>query len=308
MKKRISRLCNFIKSNPIISLSFFILGLSILLMLSAIPVAFWPHYEKEIYEKEVYPENVVEKKINGLDDLRTPPLREEDFENFEEYSKALFDSWSDSSKDIFDDDYSPDYFSFEIDVANLKPTGFYLEGYQFSSPSSGVGGFSKYNRRSGTITTSSSGPPEYTWSWLESLYYRKNSIYTQFYSLELSDGNTVLLQLSDTVMDIPKSGKLKIPVATWSMLVLGDNLNRDTKGSDAETKLADTYNLETDSTGHISYIDASNWWLGYNSELIEMYEQRDEIFIKMLVCGIIGLPISFFIFLFGVSKRNVKKK
>lgn len=278
MNKTISRLGKFIKEAPVVAAAFIIWGISILLMLTAVPVAYWPHYEKAVYEKEEYPANVVTKDIRGLDDFSS----------------------------ILDWDWELDYFSFEIDVEDLEPTGFYLEGYQFSTPSTGSGGVGRY-RRSGTVTYSSYGPPEYTWNWWEMLFYRKNSIYTQFYSLKLADGNTVLVRLSDTAMDIPKSGKLEIPVATWSTLYLGDSISRGTEGDDAEKKLIRKYHLETDSMDNISYIDASNWWIGYNSELVELCEQREEIFLGMMISGLFGLLIGFVVLMVGAALTGKKK-
>lgn len=292
MNKTISRLGKFIKEAPVIAAAFIIWGISILLMLTAVPVAYWPHYEKAVYEKEEYPANVVTKDIRGLDDLRTPPIREEDYDSYADYINALDDSFSTL-------DWELDYFSFEIDVEDLEPTGFYLEGYQFSTPATGGGGVGRY-RKSGTVTYPSYGPPEYTWNWWEMLFYRKNSIYTQFYSLELADGNTVLVRLSDTAMDIPKSGKLEIPVATWSSLSLWD-------GDDAEKKLIRKYHLETDYMDNISYIDASNWWIGYNSELVELCEQREEIFLGMMISGLFGLLIGFVVLMVGAALTGKKK-
>lgn len=304
MHKMITRLGKFIKEAPVIAAAFIIWGISILLMLTAAPVAYWPHYEKAVYEKEEYPANVVTKDIRGLDDLRTPPIREEDYDSYADYINALFDRMGDSSS--WDGEYEPDYFSFEVKVKDLEPTGFYLEGYQFSTPSTGSGGVGRY-RRSGTVTYPSYGPPEYTWNWWEMLFYRKNSIYTQFYSLELADGNTVLVRLSDTAMDIPKSGKLEIPVATWSTLYLSDSISRGTEGDDAEKKLIRKYRLETDSMDNISYIDASNWWIGYNSELVELCEQREEIFLGMMISGLFGLLIGFVVLMVGVALTGKKK-
>lgn len=277
MNKTMGRLGKFIKEAPVIAAAFIIWGISILLMLTAVPVAYWPHYEKAVYEKEEYPANVVTKDIRGLDDFSS----------------------------ILDWDWELDYFSFEIDVEDLEPTGFYLEGYQFSTPSTGSGGVGRY-RKSGTVTYPSYGPPEYTWNWWEMLFYRKNSIYTQFYSLELADGNTVLVRLSDTAMDIPKSGKLEIPVATWSTLYLGDSISRGTEGDDAEKKLIRKYHLETDSMDNISYIDASNWWIGYNSELVELCEQREEIFLGMMISGLFGLLIGFVVLMVGIVRMSTK--
>lgn len=302
MNKMKGRFGKFIKEAPIIAISVIIWRISVLLMLTAVPVAYWPHYEKAVYEKEEYPANVVRKDINGLDDLRTPPIREEDYNSFGEYSSALFERMYES----MDEEYEPEYFSFEIDAENLEPTGFYLEGYQFSTPTTSSGGVGRY-RRSGTIVSPTYGPPEYTWSWLEMLFYRKNSIYTQLYSLELADGNTVLVRLSDTVMDIPKSGKVEIPVATWSGLYLGDSISRGTEGDEAEERLVKKYQLETDSTGTISYIDASDWWLGYNGELIEMCKQREEISTGMLVCGLFGLLAGIVLLLVGTAVTNIKR-
>lgn len=305
MIKMIRKFGKLIKEAPVIAVSFIIWGVSILLMLTAVSVAYWSHYERAVYEKEEYPANVVRKDIRGLDDLRTPPIREEDYDSYAEYINAIFERWSDASE-ILDGEYEPEYFSFEIDVANLKPTGFYLEGYQFSHPSTGNGGVGR-TRRTGTTITSSYGPPEYTWSWLEMLFYRKNSIYTQLYSLKLADGNTVLVRLSDTVIDIPKTGKLEIPVATWTWLCLGDSISRGTDGDVAEEKLAMRYWLEKDSSGSISYIDASDWWLGYNSDLIELCEKRENIFLGMIISGLCGLPIGFVVLLIGGALTNKKK-
>lgn len=303
MNKTITRLGKFIKEAPVIAAAFIIWGISILLMLTAVPVAYWPHYEKAVYEKEEYPANVVTKDIRGLDDLRTPPIREEDYDSYADYINALFERMDDASSTL---DGELDYFSFEIDVEDLEPTGFYLEGYQFSTPATGSGGVGRY-RKSGTVTYPVYGPPEYTWNWWEVLFYRKNSIYTQFYSLELAGGNTVLVRLSDTAMDIPKSGKLEIPVATWSGLYLGDSISRGTEGDDAEKKLIRKYHLETDSMDNISYIDASNWWIGYNSELVELCEQREEIFGGMMISGLFGLLIGFVVWLVGAVVTYGKK-
>lgn len=294
-----------IKEAPVIAGSFIIWGISIILMLTAVPVAYWFHYERAVYEKEEYPANVVRKDIQGLDDLRTPPIREEDYDNYAEYSNAIFERLYDKSE-VLDGEHETEYFSFEIDVANLEPTGFYLEGYQFSQPSTGNGGVGR-TRRTGTIISKVYGPPEYTWSWLEMLFYRKNSIYTQFYSLKLADGNTVLVRLSDTAIDIPKNGKLEILVATWTWLCLEDSISRGTDGDVAEEKLAMKYWLEKNSTGSISYIDASDWWIGYNSELIELCEKREEVILRMFICGLCGLPIGFVVLLVGDALTNKKK-
>ncbi len=43
-----SRFGKFIKETPIIAISVIILGISILLMLTAVPVAYWPHYSKSM--------------------------------------------------------------------------------------------------------------------------------------------------------------------------------------------------------------------------------------------------------------------
>lgn len=43
-----------------------IIGLSILSILLAAPVAFLPHYEKAVYENAELPEDVVKKEITGL--------------------------------------------------------------------------------------------------------------------------------------------------------------------------------------------------------------------------------------------------
>ena len=236
MNKVLGRFGKFIKEAPVMAVSILIWGISILLMLTAIPVAYWPHYEKAVYEKEEYPANVVAKDIQGLDDLRTPPIREEDYDSYGDYINALFERASDFS---WDGEYEPDYFSFEIDVADLEPTGFYLEGYQFSTPSTGGGGVGEY-RRSGT-------------------------------------------------------------------LFLGDSISRGTEGDDAERTLIRKYHLETDSTDNISYIDASRWWIGYNSELIEMCEQREEIFLGMMISGLFGLLIGFIVLVAGSVVMDRKK-
>ena len=116
------------------------------------------------------------------------------------------------------------------------------------------------------------------------------------------------MRLSDTVIDIPKTGKLEIPVATWTWLCLGDSISRGTDGDVAEEKLAMRYWLEKDSTGSINDIDASDWWIGYNSELIELGEKRENIFWGMIICGLCGLPIGFVVLLVGGALTNKKGK
>lgn len=253
-----------------------IIGLSILSILLAAPVAFWPHYEKAVYENAELPEDVVKKEITGLSHTS-------------------------------DEEDEPEFFSFEVDAKDLKPTGFYVMGYQVSHPSTGGGSYKRY-RASGTRVSSYDGPPSFTWSWFEVLFYRKNCIYTQLYSLKLADGNTVLVQLGDTGMDIPSSGKIEIPVASWKYLSLVQSIGREEESKEAEKKLIRTYQLETDSMGTIRYIDASYWWMGYNYELIDLCKQRQEIFSGMIVCGIFAIFIDVLLFAIGSGIANSRKQ
>ena len=232
-----------------------ICGLSILIMVFAMPVAYLTHYEKEVYKNTEFPKDVKIMEIKTIDDLYN---------------------------------HSYEALSFEIDVDQLKPTGFYREVFTFSYPASGVGGASKYRlSRRGTVVVSNPGPPAYTFSKLITLFYRKNAIYGQYYCLTLEDGHNVLILLNDTAMDIPRKGKVQIPSAMWQWMDL--EITNDYEPEDVEYELIGEFELTRKSDNELYYLNASTWWTNVNPELKAACDKRIELCVKMFIFGLIGL-------------------
>ncbi len=254
-----------------------VMGLSILSIAFAMPIAYLLHYEREVYQNTEFPKNVKRLEVKTIDDLY---------------------------------DHSYEDISFEVDANRLKPTGFYREVFTFFYPSTGVGGASKYRlSRRGTVVVDNPGPPAYTFSKLITLFYRKNAIYGQYYCLTLEDGNNVLILLNDTAMKIPDKGKVMIPMAIWKDMDL--EITADYEPEDVEYELIGKFELTRKSDNELYYLDASSWWTNVNHELKEACDSRVELCAKMFIfglCGLFLLPMLVIFLAYVVSRIKGKRE
>ena len=260
---------------------FVIFGIFITIMVLAVPVAYWVHYEEAVYEQAKVPENVVEKEIKSLADLVSI------YEEEQQLNEGYWDAYSSSR------DWENIYFSFEVEKEDLEPLGFYIKEYQFANAYSVGGG--KYHR-GGTYVSDYIGPPEYTWSTLKAFRYRTFAIFSQMYSLQLEDGSKVLLLLGDTAMKLNGKGTVKIPAAIWERLWITTYKNAQTgelhegrTGEQHAAFLAKEAQVAKMQDGNIFYIDAADWWMNYNDDLKQACERRADLLGVMFLVGVGGI-------------------
>ena len=270
-----------------------LLKIFVLMMLFSWVVAFYPPYEKIWYNKTepVTWERCEEEKAK--------------YENGEysigEYSPHSFAGYPTQGMKTELKSYEhflevqDEPICLEVDVSKLKPTGVYKNVYDFSISSS-VGSYSKYTRamRGRTVVTSYNSAPDSTGT-LGAFFYRHKAIYAQYYVLSLEERDRMLVLINDSVVDIPKKGKVQLPFAAGSILRL------DLEEPEI-TQLVIDHNLNYDDD-YMYYLDASTYWFMFGLDENEFEEFRAGIAVFMLAGGGLGLALIFAYVLFA-SRGN----
>nr|MBP3598309.1 hypothetical protein [Eubacterium sp.] len=254
----------------------------VLLALCAWPIAYLPHYEKNVYEKS---QNVTWERYEQAlaeateEDKRTVHL------DFVGYPTEGMKTELTSFAQFLEESSEP--ICLEIDVEDLKPTGMYTVVRRMETGFSGASVHSKWTpRSSGPVITQ--GINYDTECYLETLWNRPQAIYGQYYLLRLADGNEVLVLLNDTALEIPRNGKWQLPFASKRYLALAQ---------EDEDYIIDKLGIQTDSTGDIYYLDASEWWATFEDGLDELKEFRIQVMVGCLLTGIGGAIVVFILML-----------
>lgn len=264
----------------------------VLMMLFSWVVAFYPPYEKLWYDKtepvtwESYEARRMQEEAQGESFL---PIV------FTGYPTSGMKTELKSYEQFLE--VKDEAICLEVDASKLKPTGVYEKVYDFSG-GGGANSYSKYDRvRGGTVTTPSSVAPDRTRE-LGAFFYRYKAIYAQYYVLSLEERDRMLILINDSVVDIPKKGKVQLPFATGTWL--------DVDYEDTEIwELIMGNNLQYDDYYEMIYIlDASTWWFEFGLDKREFEEFRSKIAVILLAGGGIGLLLLFAFVLFCSRKTD----
>ncbi len=263
----------------------------VLMMLFSWVVAFYPPYEKIWYNKTepVTWERVEEEKAK----YETGEYEYGEFHSgvFAGYPTEGMKTQLKSYEHFLEVEEEP--ICLEVDASKLKPTGVYKNVYDFSITPS-VGSYSKFNRvRGQTVVTSYERAPDYVGS-LGAFFYRNKAIYAQYYVLSLEERDRMLILINDSVVDIPKKGKVQLPFAASSIMHL------DLEEPEM-TQLVIAHNLHYDDD-YMYYLDASTYWFMFGLDENEFEEFRAGIAVFMLAGGGLGLFLLFAYILFSSRK------
>ena len=270
----------------------------VLMMLFSWVVAFYPPYEKIWYDKTepVTWERCEKEKAK--------------YENgeyaFGEYGPHVFAGYPTEGMKTQLKSYEhflgvmEEPICLEVDASKLKPTGVYKNVYDFSINSS-VGSYSKFNRamRGRTVVTSYNSAPDSTGP-LGAFFYRNKAIYAQYYVLSLEERDRMLILINDSVVNIPKKGKVQLPFAAGSIMRL------DLEDPDI-TQLVIAHNLNYDDD-YMYFLDASTYWFMFGLDEYEFEEFRAMIAVFMLGGGGLGLIVLFAYILFASQKNEEEKQ
>jgi len=267
----------------------------VLMMMFSWVVAYYPYYEKLWYEKT---QPVTWERYEAEAKAQAAEGRELLAIEFTGYPTEGMTTDLKSYEQFLEAKDEP--ICLEVDAAKLKPTGVYEKVYDFSRGGS-TNSYSKYNRvRGGTVITPSSAAPQRTTE-LGAFFYRYKAIYAQYYVLSFEERGRILILINDTVVDIPKKGKVRLPFATgtWTHL----------KSDDSEMwDLIIANNLQYDRYHEMMYtLDASTWWFEFGLDKREFEEVRTAIGVILLAGGGIGLVLTFVLMLL-LAKRDVVRQ
>ncbi len=256
-----------------------LLKIFVLMMLFCWVVAYYPPYEKMWYNKTepVTPETCEEAEKEYEDS---------EF-SYAEYHPRRFSGYPTEGMTTEIKNYEQFFemideeICLEVDASKLKPTGVYAKVYDFSSKYVVSGSsYSKYNRaRGGTVTSSFHTAPDIT-TGAGAFLNRYRAIYAQYYVLSFEERDRVLILINDTVVDIPKKGKVQLPFAAGSIMRI------DLEGPEI-SKLIVANNLNYDGD-YMYYLDAATYWFMFGLDDVAFEEFRDGIAVILLVTGGIG--------------------
>lgn len=103
--------------------------------------------------------------------------------------------------------------------------------------------------------------------------------------MTLPDGNRVLVLLNDTVLEIPESGTIQLPAATWNWLIMEDR--------EKTKELGNKFGVKLDSSNDIHCLDAASCWISCNREIEASHEERTKLWVCLLIAGALGLVAIF---------------
>lgn len=283
----------------------FLLVFFILMAILAYPIAYWPHYEKTVYKKqepltwesmEEIHQNNVERygaewttRFTGFptEGMHTELTSGDAFqyeENIDEDASSIFEEMSKAldALETLGEDIPNEVYCLEVDVEDLEPTGVYECVYEFKTTPGGGGGL----RRSVPANTNNVEP--YTTSYVKTVLNRSKAIYAQYYVLTLDDGNKILVLLNDTMIEIPKTGRIQLPLAEKVGLLL-DEID------EIKNELLEKYNLNySKSLNTTKILDASTGWLFLNEDIEKAHDGRIMLFLLLFCVGIVGTFLMFF--------------
>lgn len=245
----------------------------ILLLFMAWAIAYLPHYEKKVYEQTI--------PITREDVEEERKKQEQEGDEFLPICFAGYPT-SGMSSEVSTlealEELSDNLVCLEVDVEDLEPTGFYNKTLQFSQEG---GVSSRYSYKQTYTGSRFNLGPEYTDNYINTLRYRSKAIYSQYYALTLPDGNKVLILLNDTAIDIPKSGKIQLPAASWSWLMLGDE--------EKTKELGREFHIKMNNSNDIHYLDAASSWMLFHTEIEKACEERDKLWVCLLLVAVLGI-------------------
>ncbi len=264
------------------------------MMLFSWVVAFYPPYEKIWYDRtEPVTKEICEQT-------------KEEYENSEDYfgtySAMHFSGYPTEGMTISLKNYEhframeDEPVCLEVDASKLEPTGVYVRVYDCSSmyTSSGAS-VSKYHNKGGTVVSSYHTAPKITTK-AGAFLNRYRAIYAQYYVLSLEERDRVLILLNDTVVNIPKKGKVKLPYAAESIMRI------DLEGQEI-SNLIIKHNLNY-SGDYMYFLDASTYWFMFGLDEREFEDFRAGILVVMLVTGGLGLIILISYAVISTSKSK----
>lgn len=263
--------------------------LFILLAVAAVPASFWPHYEKKAY-------------------LETVPLTQADVEadrmesdTAEEERKAPlgvsgYPSTGISTKITSMEDLEANQYEaicLEVDVKNLKATGFYERMQLYSGPGTSSNFSWKSNVSKGAVSHSKSGAPLHTSSSFRVLLNRTGAIYAQYYVLTLEDGSRVFLLLNDTAVPLPRSGTVKLPLALWNYLFLEQGMS--------EVEFAKEHGVKLTDDQDVRFLDAAGNWGRLYPGVEKAHERQMKQAVILVITGIAGAVVGMILLCILVS-------
>ena len=219
----------------------FLLIFFIVTAISAYPIAFWPHYEKKVYEKqepltwesmeelarteaELYEELLGIAKVSSFSGYPTEGMNTElTSDDKFQYEERIYEDTASIFAQLYSEtaaseqDAEKEVYCLEVDVNDLEPTGIYERVYEFSVSSGLPNGGIRRN-----VSSDRKKAEKYVTSYLKTVLNRNKAIYAQYYALSLDDGSRLLVLLNDTLIEIPKTGSIQLPLATESRLSFDD--------------------------------------------------------------------------------------
>lgn len=255
----------------------------ILLAVAAVPVSFWPHYEKKVYLETVplTEADVAAERMESDEPVKTQtaPYGVIGYPYTGEVTKIT------GMDDLENHEY--EIICLETDVKNLKATGFYERMQLHSNPGTSSNFSWKSNASKGSVSHSSFGAPLHCNNPFGVLWSRTRAIYAQYYVLTLEDKNRVFLLLNDTAVPIPRSGTVKLPLAKWKYLSLEYGMS--------EEGFANAYGVRLTGDQEVYVLDAATNWGMFYPGLDEAYDRQGEQAAVLVITGIVGVIISVII-------------
>lgn len=250
--------------------------LSILLAVAAVPVSFWPHYEKKAY-LETVPLTQADVEADRMDADESLAERKAPL-GVSGYPSTGISTKITSMEDLEANKYEA--ICLEIDVKDLKATGFYEQMQLYSGPGTSSNFSWKSNVSKGSVSHSTNGAPLHTSSSFRVLWNRTNAIYAQYYVLTLEDGSRVFLLLNDTAVPLPKSGTVKLPLALWNYLFLERGMS--------EVEFAKEHGVKLTDDQDVRFLDAAGNWGRFYPGVEKAHERQVKQAVLLVIAGIIG--------------------
>lgn len=274
------------------------LGISIFLIIFSQLWAYFHNYESEAYKQcRKYDESDVEQytlesedsmlayNFWGVSDSPRPY-------GIGGYPSDTVSQQISSIQDL--ETYEDTAISFEVDVKQLKATGWYENVHDFPRGSMKAARH-MWNRG---VDTSPSVPLNTNSKW-KAFCAGKYALYAQYYVLTLDSGEKILILLNDTAISLPKKGTVKLPLSLWSNVTLEMGYSPMDLALKSGVTITDKENVQ--------YLDAASGWANVNAELDVAFKRHQEIEAMFLVIGMFGIFLFVIILMVWSLGGEIKK-
>lgn len=274
------------------------LGISIFLIIFSQLWAYFHNYESEAYKQcRKYDESDVEQytlesedsmfayNFWGVSDSPRPY-------GIGGYPSDTVSQQISSIQDL--ETYEDTAISFEVDVKQLKATGWYENVHDFPRGSMKAARH-MWNRG---VDTSPSVPLNTNSKW-KAFCAGKYALYAQYYVLTLDSGEKILILLNDTAISLPKKGTVKLPLSLWSDVTLEMGYSPMDLALKSGVTITDKENVQ--------YLDAASGWANVNAELDAAFKKHKEMESMFLVIGMFGIFLFVIILIVWSLGGEIKK-